>query len=152
MLSTGQVKQPRIINIKMKQLRRWNHPLWNFRLIYENLSKNINQIRELKKEKLTSPNLDPQASLFPQKTQVSHKQGPSLPLHMVLQAWQHSTEELNLNSDPHFTAGPHSSKFSMPLQHSSFFSPKSPLATISKDSKLENWEPTLGFKKVETTA
>lgn len=67
---------------------------------------------------LTSPNLDPQASLFPQNTQVSHRQGPSLPVHMALQASQHSLEVLNLNSDPHFTAVPHSSKFSIPWQHS----------------------------------
>ena len=66
----------------------------------------------------TSPNLGPQASLSAQYTQESHKQGPSSPPHMPLQAMQHSSEEFTLNWEPHFTASPQSSKCLIPLQHS----------------------------------
>lgn len=87
----------------------------------------------------TSPNLDPQASRFPQKTQVSQRQGPSFPVHIDLQELQHSSEVLNLNSEPHFTAEPQSSKFSIPLQHPpTFFSPtKSNVDPIFLNSETE---------------
>lgn len=107
-------------------------------------------------EKLTSPNLRPQASLFPQKTQVSHKHGPSLPLHISLHALQHSMEELNLKSDPHLTAGPHSSKLSIPLQHSPLFALNKsslPLPSINdKESTPELAELALGLIILEITA
>lgn len=104
---------------------------------------------------LTSPNFDPQASRFPQKTQVSHKHGPSFPLHICLQAIQHSLEELNLNSEPHFTAGPHSSKFSIPLQHSPLptsapLLPSPP--TNAEASSSENGELAPGLSTTERRA
>lgn len=99
---------------------------------------------------LTSPNFCPQASRFPQKTQESHKHGPSLPLHMVLQALQHCSEELNLNSEPHFTAFPQSSKFSIPLQHPPL-SPSTPPPSSPnpKDSNSETEEVRPGLSTTE---
>ena len=43
--------------------------------------------------------------------------------HMALQAKQHSLDELSLKSQPHFTASPHSSNWTIPRQHSSLCSP-----------------------------
>jgi hypothetical protein len=84
---------------------------------------------------------------LPQNTQVSHKQGPSMPVHIALQAWQHSLEELNLWSDPHFTAPPQSSNFSTPLQH-----PPSLLSSANvKGSKFEPLEFVLELRATERT-
>lgn len=81
--------------------------------IHQNKNDPKNNQNQNPKPQLTSPNLAPHLSLSPQKTHVSHKQGPS-PRHMALQAKQQSFEELNLKSVPHFTAVPQSSKLSIP--------------------------------------
>lgn len=103
-----------------------------------------------KGQTFTSPNLDPQASLSPQKTHESHKQGPSLPLHITLHALQHSYDELNLKSVPHFTAGPQSSRLSIPRQHSpTTWSRGSSVNRTAESTSVRSWD---GRRTVEKTA